>query len=113
MRQVFANLLENAIKYSPENTRILIATEEQRGRAIVQVSDQGQGIPPDELANVFMKFYRSKDAKASSVKGSGLGLYLAKYFVELHNGTLSVDSAPGQGSTFTVELPLDVEAGRS
>lgn len=107
MRQVFANLVENAIKYSPEGTRILVTTDEQNGRAVVQVADQGPGIPLDEMPNIFMKFYRSKDAKASSIKGSGLGLYLAKYFTDLHNGTLSVDSAPGQGCTFTVELPLN------
>lgn len=109
MRQVLSNLIENAIKYSPENSRILITSEEAPGRIILQVSDQGVGIAEDELPNVFMKFYRSKDAKSSAVKGSGLGLYLAKYFVELHNGTISVDSRPGVGSTFTVELPTELQ----
>jgi signal transduction histidine kinase len=55
---------------------------------------------------VFMKFFRSKNVKSSPVKGSGLGLYLARYFVELHNGTIFVTSTPGKGSTFTVKLPL-------
>jgi signal transduction histidine kinase len=105
MRQVFSNLIENAIKYSPENSRILVTSEESEGRVIIQVADQGMGIPEDELPHVFAKFYRSKNAKSSTIKGSGLGLYLAKYFVELHNGTISVDSRPGVGSTFTVELP--------
>ena len=107
MRQVFSNLIENAIKYSPENTRILVTTEEKNGRLVVQVADQGMGIPDDEVANIFMKFYRSKHAKSSSIKGSGLGLYLARYFVELHRGRLSVDSSHGQGSTFTVDLPME------
>jgi signal transduction histidine kinase len=107
MRQVFTNLIENAIKYSPENSSILITSEEADGRIVIQVSDQGQGIPEDELPYVFEKFYRSKNAKSSSIKGSGLGLYLAKYFVELHRGSLSVDSQTGEGSTFSVELPLD------
>ena len=105
IRQVFSNLLENAIKYSPENSRVLVSTEERDGYIVVQFADQGNGIPADEISHVFMKFYRSKSAKSSSVKGSGLGLYLAKYFVELHKGRISLDSSYGQGSTFTVELP--------
>jgi signal transduction histidine kinase len=105
MRQVFSNLIENAIKYSPENSAILITTEESDGRILIQVADQGLGIPDDELPHVFTKFYRSKNAKSSEIKGSGLGLYLAKYFVELHRGSISVDSQTGEGSTFTVELP--------
>ena len=105
IRQVFSNLIENAIKYSPENSRILLSTEEVDGHVIIQVADQGMGIPEDELPHVFDKFYRSKSAKSSPTKGSGLGLYLAKYFIELHNGTISVDSRLGGGSTFTVNLP--------
>ncbi len=105
IRQVFSNLIENAIKYSPENSRVLISTEERDGLVIIQIADQGFGIPEDEIGHVFMKFYRSKSAKSSTIKGSGLGLYLAKYFVELHKGNINVDSSIGQGSTFTVELP--------
>lgn len=105
IRQVIANLIENAIKYSPDGTRVLISTEDAHGRVVIQVADQGPGIPEDEVGQVFSKFYRSKGAKYSNIKGSGLGLYLAKYFVELHKGSISVDSAPGAGSTFTVELP--------
>lgn len=107
IRQVLANLVENAIKYSPEGSKVLVSTEETENSVVVQVADQGKGIPTDELGNVFMKFYRSKDAKSSSTKGSGLGLYLAKYFVDLHGGKISAESEPGQGSTFTVELPVD------
>ncbi len=106
LKQVFSNLIENAIKYSPENSKILISSEETDNKIIIQVADQGMGISPDDLPNVFMKFFRSKNAKASPIKGSGLGLYLAKYFVELHDGKLSCESTMGQGSTFTVELPL-------
>jgi signal transduction histidine kinase len=110
MRQVFSNLVENAIKYSPEGSKVMITTEEKAdaagNRVVVQVADQGMGIPEDELANIFMKFYRSKHAKTTKIKGSGLGLYLAKYFVELHKGSISAESSPGQGSTFTVELPM-------
>lgn len=105
IRQVLQNLIENAIKYSPDGTSILVSTEERDGWIVVQVADQGPGIPESELPHIFMKFYRSRNAKASTIKGSGLGLYLAKYFVELHKGRIHVDSRPGQGSTFTVELP--------
>lgn len=107
LKQVFSNLVENAIKYSPENSKVLISSEEVEGKIVVQIADQGIGIPQDELQNIFMKFFRSKNAKASPIKGSGLGLYLAKYFVELHHGDITVESSPGLGSTFTVELPVN------
>jgi signal transduction histidine kinase len=107
IRQVLQNLIENAIKYSPEGSSVLVTSEERDQHIVVQVADQGPGIPEDELPHIFMKFYRSRNAKGSSIKGSGLGLYLAKYFVELHKGRVSVDSTLGQGSTFSVELPSE------
>jgi hypothetical protein len=107
IKQVFSNLVENAIKYSPEESQVRITSAEEEGRVIIRVSDQGPGIPQDEIANIFMKFFRSKNAKSSPIKGSGLGLYLAKYFTELHQGKLTVESTYGKGSTFTVELPLE------
>lgn len=106
MKQVFSNLIENAIKYSGEETKILVSTEEKNGFVIVQIADQGSGIQPEDLPHIFMKFYRSQKAKSSPIKGSGLGLYLAKYFVELHRGRIFVESTYGQGSTFTIELPV-------
>lgn len=107
MRQIFSNLIENAIKYSPEETKILITSEESGKMVVIQVADQGPGIPADELQSIFMKFFRSKHVKSSAIKGSGLGLYLAKYFTELHRGRIFVESSHGNGSTFTVELPFD------
>lgn len=106
LKQVFSNLVENAIKYSPENSKVLITSEEIDGWIQVQISDQGMGISEDELENIFSKFFRSKNAKSSPIKGSGLGLYLARYFVELHGGRIQAESSPGLGSTFTVELPI-------
>ncbi|MDZ4676142.1 MAG: ATP-binding protein [Oligoflexia bacterium] len=106
IRQVFSNLIENAIKYSPENSIIKISSKEENGQILVRVTDEGPGIDQDDVDNIFLKFYRSKAAKASPIKGSGLGLYLAKYFIELHNGTINVESQPMKGSTFTVQLPL-------
>lgn len=107
IKQVLSNLIENAIKYSPDNSKVLISTEEQNGKVIIQIADQGTGIAGEEQIHIFMKFFRSREAKASPIKGSGLGLYLAKYFVELHKGQIFVESTPGQGSTFTVELPIN------
>ena len=107
MKQVLSNLIENAIKYSPEDTKILVSSEERDNKIVVQVADQGPGIPPEELSNIFMKFFRSKNTKSSPIKGSGLGLYLAKYFTELHKGAIFVESSIGNGSTFTVELPIE------
>lgn len=108
MRQVISNLVENAIKYSDKNSKVLITTEEYDSQVILQVADQGIGIPKNELMNVFMKFYRSSEVKNSAVKGTGLGLYLAKYFVELHKGEISVESEHQQGSTFTIKLPMEL-----
>lgn len=107
MRQVFSNLIENAVKYSPTNSKILVTTEEVGGNIIVQVADQGIGITENEIKHIFTKFYRTKHVKNSPIKGSGLGLYLAKYFVELHKGQITVESLPQQGSTFTVNLPME------
>ncbi len=106
IRQVFTNLLENAIKYSPEGGKILVSTEEVDGQAVVQVADQGMGIPGDDLPHVFDKFFRSNAAKQTEITGTGLGLYLVKYFVELHQGRVEVESQPDKGSTFTVALPM-------
>lgn len=106
MKQVFSNLIENAIKYSPEDTKILISSEEKDSAIEIQVADQGPGIAPEDLPHLFMKFFRTQKAKSSSIKGSGLGLYLAKYFTELHGGNIFVESTYGQGSTFTIRIPI-------
>lgn len=105
VRQIFSNLIENAIKYSPDETTLQILSEEKEGLIWVSVKDQGPGIPEDELPHVFSKFFRSKNAKSSPIKGSGLGLYLAKYFTELHGGEIIVESTYGHGTTFTIKLP--------
>lgn len=106
IRQVFANLIENAIKYSEENSKILVTTEEFDGWVRVQVADQGPGIPLEDRPYLFTKFFRGSRAKSSPVKGSGLGLFLTHYFVELHKGRITVESEVNVGTTFTVELPI-------
>ncbi len=107
LKTVFTNLIENSIKYSPENTKVLVSTEELDGEVIIQVADQGRGIPPEDLPHVFDRFYRARNSRVNTA-GNGLGLYLAKYFVELHNGRIEVESVLDKGSTFTVRLPMDL-----
>lgn len=105
MRQVFSNLLENAIKYSPEDSVVIVSTREYDNQLMIEFKDQGIGIPEEDLPNIFMKFFRSHSVKTSTIKGSGLGLYLANYFTELHKGKITVISQTSNGSTFTVLLP--------
>lgn len=108
IRQVFSNLLENALKYSPEGSTVTVTSKEIDDVLQIEFIDQGPGIDPEDMDFVFMKFFRSKEAKSSPIKGSGLGLYLSKYFIELHGGRVFVTSALGKGSVFTVQLPLKV-----
>jgi PAS domain S-box-containing protein len=106
LRQVLVNLVENAVKYSPDGGRVTVsvAADDRHGRIVVR--DEGLGIPLDEQARVFDKFFRLDPALTRGVGGSGLGLYISRELVERMNGRLTVVSEPGQGSTFIVELPL-------
>src|SRR5690606_891512 len=106
MKRVIANLVENAIKYSPENTAITVSSKDEHDRVLVSIEDQGFGISAEEQGKIFGKFYRGHSAGKSGSKGTGLGLYLVKYFVELHKGGVTVSSAEGKGSRFTVSLPV-------
>jgi signal transduction histidine kinase len=105
IRRVVANLVENAIKYSPKGTCIRVVTREEGDHLRLEIQDQGRGIARDEQERVFEKFYRSREANTESIRGAGLGLYLVRYFVELHGGTVSLESTVGAGSTFTVSIP--------
>ncbi len=107
MKQVLSNLIENAIKYSPEDSTVTIKSREESDQVLVEILDQGMGIPSVDLPNIFMKFFRSHNVKTSTIKGTGLGLYLAQYFVQLHKGQITVESEPEKGSQFTVHLPLN------
>lgn len=105
--QALMNLLDNAVKYSEhaEKKEVVVRVSE-RGRSIdISVTDHGIGIPPEEQKKIFEKFYRVSTGLVHDVKGSGLGLSLVKHIAEAHRGTVSVDSAPGRGSTFTISLP--------
>jgi signal transduction histidine kinase len=102
IRQVFANLLDNAIKYTPEGGKIEIRAFSENERAIAQFADTGSGIPPEEQPRIWERLYRGD--KSRSQRGLGLGLSLVKAVVEAHGGTVSVQSEPGNGAKFTVAL---------
>lgn len=105
LRRVFMNLVENAVKYNREGGRIDLSLERRDGWVQVAVRDTGVGIPPEHLPYLFRRFYRVDRARSRETGGAGLGLALCKSFVEAHEGRIRVESTPGQGTCFTVELP--------
>jgi len=108
MRQVFANLLDNALKYTPKDGTIRLACAVETGRVTARVCDTGMGIPTDEQPRIWERLYRGD--KSRSQRGLGLGLSLVKAIVEAHHGTVSVQSQPGKGSEFVVHIPLSEPA---
>jgi signal transduction histidine kinase len=106
LRQVLVNLVDNAVKYSPQGGRVELRVRNVNGSCQIEVADEGLGIPPDEHERIFEKFYRLDPQQTQGVGGSGLGLYICRELVERMNGRLHVESEPGKGSRFTVELPL-------
>jgi two-component system sensor histidine kinase SenX3 len=100
------NLVENAINYSPNGTRVAIALTEKNGLAEISISDQGLGIPEKEIDRIFERFYRVDPARSRLTGGTGLGLSIVKHVVTNHGGDVSVWSVEGSGSTFTIRLPL-------
>jgi signal transduction histidine kinase len=103
LRQVAANLLDNAVKYTPRGGRIDLTARREGPEAVLEVRDTGVGIPADELPRIFERLYRGD--RSRSERGLGLGLSLVKAIVEAHKGQVTVASTPGAGSTFTVRLP--------
>jgi PAS domain S-box-containing protein len=109
LEQVLQNLIQNAVKYSPQGGAVTVHLERRGNNAIITVSDQGIGIPEREIANLFQRFYRVQSAAAQHNSGIGVGLYIVKEIVAAHDGTIDVTSIEAQGSSFRVLLPL-VEA---
>jgi two-component system phosphate regulon sensor histidine kinase PhoR len=103
--QVFSNLLDNAIKYTPDGGTITIGATSDDRMVAVSVADTGIGIPPQDLPRIFERFYRVDKARSRELGGTGLGLAIVKHLVEGHGGTVSVESPPGKGTTFCVKLP--------
>jgi signal transduction histidine kinase len=104
LRQIFANLIDNAVKYSPAGEPVEVRVSQSNGSVLVSVRDRGPGIEPQDHRLIFEKFGRVTGAGAKP--GTGLGLYIARSIAEAHGGKLDVSSAPGRGSTFSVRLPI-------
>ncbi|PTL76632.1 hypothetical protein DAT35_49310 [Vitiosangium sp. GDMCC 1.1324] len=105
LAQVLVNLLENACKYSPMKGPIRLSLSRNEAEALVSVSDRGIGIPSDQQAHLFERFFRARNAPVSGFGGLGLGLYICRHIVERHGGRIWVESAPGLGTTFRFTLP--------
>ena len=105
IRQVLVNLLTNAHEYWPEGASIGVTATPRRCRSGDRVSDNGPGIPEDQLEHIFERFTRGDAGLTQRVGGTGLGLAISKSLVELHGGTIEADSTPGAGSTFRIRLP--------
>jgi len=105
LEQVLGNLLENAVKYSPDGSDISVRTENRGDQVVTSVCDNGIGIPSDELAQVFERFHRGRQVSSTNYGGLGLGLYITKQIVERHGGTIWVESREGSGTTFFFSLP--------
>jgi signal transduction histidine kinase len=103
LRQVIANLIDNAVKYSPAGEPVEVTAATINGRAVIDVSDRGPGIASEDQTLIFEKFGRARTGK--TLPGTGLGLFIARSIVEAHGGSLDVRSAPAEGATFTLELP--------
>jgi two-component system, OmpR family, sensor histidine kinase SenX3 len=104
------NLVENAVNYSPDQTRVAVTAHAEGDLVEITVSDQGVGIPSSELERIFERFYRVDRARSRETGGTGLGLSIVKHVASIHGGDVRVWSVEGQGSTFTIRLPLRSEA---
>ncbi len=106
LEQVLGNLLENAVKYSPERSDIFVELEDKGDEVVTSVRDRGIGIPVDELGQVFERFHRGRQVSSTNYGGLGLGLYITKQIVERHGGSIWVESKEGQGTAFHFSLPV-------
>jgi signal transduction histidine kinase len=111
LRQALANLVDNAVKYGPRGGEVVMAVRAEPGGAAIEVRDQGPGIPPDELDRVWDRLFRGDRSRTE--RGLGLGLSLVRAYVHAHGGRVTVDSAPGHGSVFTLHLPFTPQADLS
>jgi signal transduction histidine kinase len=109
INQVMINLLTNAIKFSAENSKIELKASATEKDLLIQITDQGTGIPQEAIPYIFDRFYQVDGSVTRNFGGSGLGLYIAKKIVDAHKGSIWVESTVGKGSTFSFTFPLDTE----
>ena len=107
IKQVFINLISNAVKYSPDGSKVKIVASEEPVDIVVAVEDNGVGIPEDELDHVFDKYFRVRSTRTSQFEGVGLGLAIVKNIIEQHGGTIRVESQEGQGTSFIFSIPRE------
>ena len=105
LEQAVVNLVDNAVKYSPEGGAVEVALDEAPDEIVISVSDHGPGVPREHLPRLFERFYRVDRARSRDLGGTGLGLAIVKHIAQAHGGRVSVDSRVGQGSTFRIHLP--------
>jgi len=110
LKQVVVNLLDNAIKYTPEKGRISLAVRAQNGSALLEVADTGAGIPEEALPHLFERFYRADEVRSREIGGAGLGLSIVSSICTAHGGSVTATNTPPRGCRFTVELPLAPKA---
>lgn len=104
--QLVLNLLDNAVRYTPEHGFVGVTWALEDGHAVIRVSDTGPGIATEDLPRIFDRFYRADKARSQSGGGTGLGLSISRCIAEAHGGSIGVESSPGRGATFTVRLPI-------
>jgi two-component system OmpR family sensor kinase len=107
LRQVAANLLGNARVHTPDGTPVHVRVQTTSSVALLEVADEGPGLQPHEAERIFERFYRADPSRTRSSGGSGLGLSIVAAIAEAHGGRATVDSAPGRGTTFRIELPMN------
>jgi two-component system phosphate regulon sensor histidine kinase PhoR len=105
LERAIANLLDNAIKYTPEGGRIIVTAARRGSDILIEVKDTGIGIPEADLPRIFERFYRVDKSRSRAMGGTGLGLAIVKHVVQAHGGTVEVASEVGKGSTFRIVLP--------
>jgi len=113
LRRAFWNLLDNAVKYSPDCKTIHVEMRRENQRVAVAVRDRGMGIAPADQERIFRKFIRGVAAKEASIRGTGLGLAMVRHIIDAHRGQVRLESEPGRGSTFTIVLPIAAEVRKS
>jgi signal transduction histidine kinase len=112
MSEVLGNLLSNAFKFTPRGGRVELTADAVGDDIVIEVSDTGAGIPPEQLPRIFQKFYQADNQAKASAKGTGLGLAIAKEIVEAHGGSITADSEAGHGATFRITLPVAADVRR-
>jgi PAS domain S-box-containing protein len=113
LAQAVTNVIGNAVKYSPRGVKLRVSARTDGGELLIEVADQGYGIAPEDITRIFEKFYRVPRAENADEPGTGLGLAFVREIMEAHGGYVTVESERGTGSTFTLRLPFQLEAGDS